>query len=123
MYPTSAHITVTHTTQVLMSDQSARHPAPFKVGTTLYSRPTCAIKLCYFSFEECSGTYWHSPPPCPLARLGAALAACAQLNRLTGSQRMWSVKQLERLISSPQGGRYLVPAIMGGGRGQQVGRR
>ena len=48
-----------------MSDQSARHPAPFKVGTTLYSRPTCAIKLCYFSFEECSGTYWHSPPPAP----------------------------------------------------------
>ena len=57
-----------------------------------------------------------------LSRLGAALSACAQLNRLTGSQRMWSVKQLERLISSPQGGRYLVPAIMGGGRGQQVRR-
>ena len=65
----------------------------------LQSRPSIDLVTCLLGFQLSTTT--HSQEAIP--RLGAALAACAQLQTLDASQRMWSIQQLQRLISSPMG--------------------
>ena len=101
------------TVHPVVTDESQQNAAlPDRL---LQSQPSIDLVMCLLNFN-----LDHSLSQGSILRLGAALAMCAQLNTLNGSRRMWAIKQLERLISSPQGGRYLVPAIMGGNRGQQV---
>jgi E3 ubiquitin-protein ligase HERC2 len=102
------------TVHPVVTDESQQNAAlPDRL---LQSQPSIDLVMCLLNFN-----LDHSLSQGSILRLGAALAMCAQLNTLNGSRRMWAIKQLERLISSPQGGRYLVPAIMGGNRGQQAG--
>lgn len=74
----------------------------------LQSKPSIDLVTCLLGFQLRTT---HSQEAIP--RLGAALAACAQLQTLDASQRMWSIQQLQRLISSPMGA-CLYPIFMSG---------
>jgi len=74
----------------------------------LQSKPSIDLVTCLLGFQLKTG---HSQEAIP--RLGAALAACGQLQTLDASQRMWSIQQLQRLISSPMGA-SLYPTFMAG---------
>ena len=72
----------------------------------LQSKPSIDLVTCLLGFQLRTT---HSQEAIP--RLGAALASCAQLQTLDASQRMWSIQQLQRLISSPMGS-CLYPMFM-----------
>lgn len=64
----------------------------------LQSHPSINLVTCLLDFQL--GT---TPSQDSISRLGAALAACGQLNTLDAKQRNWAIQQLRKLIGSSLG--------------------
>ena len=73
----------------------------------LQSRPSIDLVTCLLDFQ-----LGRAPRQECIARLGASLASCAQLNTLDASQRMWAIQHLRKLINSVMSG-HLVSGAMG----------
>lgn len=64
----------------------------------LQSHPSINLVTCLLDFQLGS-----TPNQDSINRLGAALAACAQLGTLDAKQRTWAIQQLRKLMSSTMG--------------------
>ena len=64
----------------------------------LQSHPSINLVTCLLDFHLDT-----TPSEDSISRLGAALAACAQLSTLDANQRTWAIQQFRRLISSSMG--------------------
>lgn len=72
----------------------------------LQSHPSIDLVTCLLDFQLDS-----TPSQDSISRLGAALAACAQMNNLECNQRTWAIQQLRKLINSPIGTALVVGAF------------
>lgn len=73
----------------------------------LQSRPSIDLVTCLLDFQ-----LGRSPSRESVSRLGAALAACAQLNTLDAAQRTWAIQHLRKLVNSVVSS-HLVSGTMG----------
>ena len=73
----------------------------------LQSRPSIDLVTCLLDFQ-----LGRSPSRESVSRLGAALAACAQLNTLDAAQRTWAIQHLRKLVNSVVSS-HLVSGAMG----------
>lgn len=64
----------------------------------LQSHPSINLVTCLLDFHLDA-----APNEDSISRLGAALAACAQLSTLDASQRTWAIQQFRRIINSSMG--------------------